>query len=271
MIEEEKTITPRIDAQAKTEHRIIEFKNFEVWIEGNHILNNISLSIPKNEITCVIGPSGSGKSTLIRSINRINDDVSGINTKGDIFFKGTSINKKKLDVAQLRTQIGMVFQKPCIFPKSIIENTLFGIQHLKKLSKIDKLLIAEENLKAVSLWKEVAHRLHDKAIGLSIGQQQRLCIARTLAVKPEIILLDEPTSSLDPVSTRAIEEMMLQLKEKYTIVFVTHNIQQAKRLADNLVFICDGKLIEQGPAAKILSCPSNSQTKAYLTDEYCDC
>ena len=267
----EKALKSNLSVVGKTQKEIIEFKNFQVWINENHILNNIDLSIPKNEITCIIGPSGSGKSTLIRSINRINDEVPGINTQGEIFFNGYSINEKNADVAQLRSQIGMVFQKPCIFPKSIKENVLFGIQHLKKISKLEKLQIVEENLKAVSLWKEVAHRLNDKAISLSIGQQQRLCIARTLAIKPEVILLDEPTSSLDPVSTRAIEDMMLKLKEEYTIIFVTHNIKQAKRIADNLVFICDGKLIEQGPTSKMISCPTNPQTRAYLTDEFCDC
>jgi len=268
---EQKAIKPKLSVVEKTEKEIIQFKNFQVWINENHILDNIQLSIPKNEITCIIGPSGSGKSTLIRSINRINDEVTGLNTQGEIIFNGLSIKNKDVDVARLRTQIGMVFQKPCVFPKSIKENVLFGIQHLKKLSKLEKLQIAEEKLRAVSLWKEVSHRLNDKAISLSIGQQQRLCIARTLAVKPEVILLDEPTSSLDPVSTRAIEDMMVELKEKYTIVFVTHNIQQAKRIADNLVFICDGKLIEQGPASRLFSCSTNPQTKAYLRDEYCDC
>lgn len=267
----EKALKPTLSVVGKTQKEIIEFKNFQVWINENHILDNIELTIPENEITCIIGPSGSGKSTLIRSINRINDEVSGIITQGEILFNGSSINAVDVDVAQLRSRIGMVFQKPCIFPKSIKENVLFGIQHLKKLSKLEKLKIAEENLKAVSLWKEVAHRLNDKAISLSIGQQQRLCIARTLAIKPEVILLDEPTSSLDPVSTRAIEDMMVKLKKDYTIVFVTHNIKQAKRIADNLVFICDGKLIEQGPTSKMISCPSSPQTRAYLTDEYCDC
>jgi len=267
----QEALKPNLSVVGKTPKESIEIKNFHVWINENHILDNIKLAIPKNEITCIIGPSGSGKSTLIRSINRINDEVSGINIQGEILFNRLSINEKDVDVAQLRSQIGMVFQKPCIFPKSIKENVLFGIQHLKKLSKLEKLQIAEENLKTVSLWKEVAHRLNDKAISLSIGQQQRLCIARTLAIKPEVILLDEPTSSLDPVSTRAIEDMMVKLKEDYTIVFVTHNIQQAKRIADNLVFICDGKLIEQGPASKILSCPTDPKTKAYLRDEYCDC
>lgn len=267
----EKALKPMLSVVGKTQDKIIQIKDLQVWINESRILNNITLSIPKNEITCIIGPSGSGKSTLIRSINRINDEVPGISTQGEIIFNGLSINNKNIDLAQLRTQIGMVFQKPCVFPKSIKENVLFGIQHLKKISKLEKFQIAEENLKAVSLWKEVAHRLHDKAISLSLGQQQRLCIARTLAIKPEVILLDEPTSSLDPISTRAIEDMMVRLKKKYTIIFVTHNLQQAKRIADNLVFICDGKLIEQGPASKMLSCPSNPETKAYVTDEYCEC
>ncbi len=268
---EQKAIKPNLSVVGKTLKEVIQIKNFQVWIKENHILANIQLSIPKNEITCIIGPSGSGKSTLIRSINRINDGISGLNIQGEIIFNGLSVNDKDVDVAQLRTQIGMVFQKPCVFPKSIKENVLFGIQHLKNLSKLEKLQIAEEHLKTVSLWKEVSHRLNDKAISLSLGQQQRLCIARTLAVKPEVILLDEPTSSLDPVSTRAIEEMMVKLKENYTIIFVTHNIQQAKRIADNLIFICDGKVIEQGPASRIFSCSTNPQTKAYLRDEYCDC
>ncbi len=268
---EQKAIKPKLSVVGKTQENILEYKNFGVWIKDHHILDNIAVSIPKNEITCIIGPSGSGKSTLIRSINRINDEVAGINTQGEIHFNGKSVNEKNIDVAKLRSQIGMVFQKPCIFPKSIKENVLFGIQHLKKFSKLEKLQITEENLKAVSLWKEVAHRLNDKAISLSIGQQQRLCIARTLAIKPEVILLDEPTSSLDPVSTRAIEDMMVKLKKEYTIVFVTHNIQQAKRIADNLIFICDGKVIEQGKASELFSCAKNSQTKAYLKDEYCAC
>ncbi|RKS42830.1 phosphate transport system ATP-binding protein [Gillisia mitskevichiae] len=267
----EKALKPMLSVVEKTQDKIIQIKDLQIWINESRILNNITLSIPKNEITCIIGPSGSGKSTLIRSINRINDEVPGISTQGEIIFNGLSINNKNIDLAQLRTQIGMVFQKPCVFPKSIKENVLFGIPHLKKISKLEKFQIAEENLKAVSLWKEVAHRLHDKAISLSLGQQQRLCIARTLAIKPEVILLDEPTSSLDPISARAIEDMMVRLKKKYTIIFVTHNLQQAKRIADNLVFICDGKLIEQGPASKMLSCPSNPETKAYVTDEYCEC
>lgn len=252
-------------------NNVLNISDFNVWISDNHILNNIRLTIPKNKITCIIGPSGSGKSTLIRSINRINDDVEKLTVTGKIEFNGLNIYDKKTDIAQLRSEIGMVFQKPCVFPKSISKNVLFGIQHQQKINKIDAFNIVENNLRAVSLWKEVSHRLNDKAVSLSVGQQQRLCIARTLALKPKLILMDEPTSSLDPVSTRSIEKMLLELKKSYSIVFVTHNIQQAKRLADKLLFICDGEIIEQGPAEKLFNNPDNNKTRAYLNDEYCDC
>jgi len=245
--------------------------NFDVWINEAHILDDVSIEFPEKQITCIIGPSGGGKSTLIRSLNRINDEVDGLVTEGVIRFNGRDIQSKELDVVELRTQVGMVFQKPCVFPKSIFENVLFGVQQQRKLSKLEKLHLVEESLKAVYLWKEVSHRLHDKANSLSIGQQQRLCIARTLAVKPKVILLDEPTSSLDPVSSRAIEDMMIKLKEQYTIIFVTHNIQQAKRIADNLVFICNGRVIEQGDSSAIFDKPKALETKDYLSDEFCDC
>ncbi len=250
---------------------IVEAKKFNVWIDDVHILDNINLSIPKNCVTCIIGPSGSGKSTLVRSINRINDDIEGFAVKGSVNFHNKSIYSDETDVAVLRSKIGMVFQKPCVFPKSISENVLFGIQRQKKLTKLEQMEIVEENLKAVSLWREVSHRLKSPATTLSIGQQQRLCIARTLAVKPEVILLDEPTSSLDPVSSRAIEETILNLKQNYTIVFVTHNIQQARRTADTLVFLCDGNIIEQGPVDKLFHTPDNPRTKEYLQSEFCDC
>ncbi|AXT18829.1 ATP-binding cassette domain-containing protein [Flavobacteriaceae bacterium AU392] len=256
---------------AAKEEISISIDGFHVWIKDTHILKNINLEIPKNKITCIIGPSGSGKSTLIRSLNRINDDVSGLHTQGNIKINDSSINTHSVDTAMLRSQVGMVFQRPCVFPKSISENVVFGIQHAKKLSKSEKSQIVEDNLKAVSLWREVSHRLDDKAMSLSIGQQQRLCIARTLALTPEVILLDEPTASLDPVSSRAIEDMMLGLKSQYTLVFVTHNIQQAQRIADHLVFICEGKVIESGSASKLFNSPSDPKTKAYLNDEYCDC
>jgi phosphate transport system ATP-binding protein len=251
------------------ENEVITISGFNVSINNKSILNDINLVVPKNQITCIIGPSGSGKSTLIRSINRINDDIFGFETTGSILFRNEMIFKKNLNVVQLRKDIGMVFQKPCVFPKSIRENVLFGIQHTKKLSKIEKDEIVEKQLKAAALWEEVSKRLDDKGNSLSIGQQQRLCIARTLAMQPQVILLDEPTSSLDPVSTKAIEEMMLNLKEQYTIVFVTHNIQQAKRIADRIVFMCDGQILEQGTANEILTKSKHPKTRSYLVDEYC--
>lgn len=250
---------------------VIETSDFNVWIKEHHILKNINVCIPKNKITCIIGPSGSGKSTLVRSLNRINDHVEGLKMEGELSMHNQSILDSSIDLAALRSKVGMVFQKPCIFPKSIEENVLFGIRELKKASKTEKKAIAEENLKCASLWEEVKDRLDEKASSLSIGQQQRLCIARTLAVKPEVILLDEPTSSLDPMSTRAIENMMLDLKKKYTLVFVTHNISQAKRIADQLIFICDGEVVEQGNAYDLFANPKQSKTRNYLNDEICEC
>ncbi|MFQ5685259.1 MAG: phosphate ABC transporter ATP-binding protein [Candidatus Scalindua sp.] len=257
------------------ENIIVEIKDFNAWFNDFHVLKDVCVGFRGNSINCIIGPSGSGKSTLIRSINRINDDVDGFIHQGGVFFNGhipgRSIYHKDVDVNHLRTKVGMVFQKPCVFPKSVYENALLGVKYLKKLSKHEKLKIIEENLHAVSLWKEVSNRLHEKATTLSIGQQQRLCIARTLAVKPTVILLDEPTSSLDPVSTYAIEKLMLQLKEYYTIIFITHNIVQAKRIADYLVFMCEGQVIEVGTKEKLFTNPDKQQTKDYLSNEYCEC
>jgi len=253
------------------EFPVLNISGFSVSINKTNILKDIDLQVPKNQITCIIGPSGSGKSTLIRSINRINDDVVGFKKQGDIHFQNNSIFKKNVDVANLRKDIGMVFQKPCVFPKSISENVLFGIQHSKKQSKQEKSVIVEKYLRASALWEEVSQRLDEKGSSLSIGQQQRLCIARTLAMEPQVILLDEPTSSLDPLSSRAIEKMMLELKKEYTIVFVTHNIQQAKRIADRIVFMCEGIIIEQGSADEIFTKAKHPKTRGYLVDEYCDC
>jgi len=239
-------------------------KNLNIWIDNKAILKDINLTVKQGEITCIIGPSGSGKSTLLRTLNRINADTPTLKSEGNITFLDQNILNKNTDLVALRTQIGMVFQKPCIFPKSIQENVLFGIQLHKKLSKKEKKEIVEENLKLSGLWEEVKDRLNDKSTSLSIGQQQRLCISRTLALKPKVLLLDEPTSALDPKSTRAIEQMMLQLKDSYTIVFVTHNIQQVKRIANHLVFISDGNLIEQGAAKMMFENPQKAETKHYL-------
>ena len=260
-----------VDGKAADTPAAIDVSDFNVWCCEAHILNNVSAQFPARGITCIVGPSGSGKSTLIRSINRINDEVPGFIHKGAIRFEGRDIFTDYKDLTTLRTEIGMVFQKPCVFPKSIAENVLFGLRDGRKLSTADRLMIVEENLRAVSLWKEVSKRLDESATSLSGGQQQRLCIARTLAVKPKILLLDEPTASVDPVSGRAIEELLLELKKDYTILLVTHDLAQCRRIADHIVFMCDGEMIEQGSRQAMLEAPAHEKTARYLNDSFCDC
>ncbi|NER14763.1 ATP-binding cassette domain-containing protein [Leptobacterium flavescens] len=261
---------PIADIKNNTE-TIINVSGFNVTFGETRVLKDIAVSFYERQVNCIIGPSGSGKSTLLRSINRINEGTDQIDINGMISFKNTDIYGKDRDLTLLRKEIGMVFQRPCVFPRSILENVVFGIQHHQKLSKAEKLEIAETQLKAVSLWTEVSSRLHEPAHSLSIGQQQRLCIARALAVKPSVLLMDEPTSSLDPVSSRVIEELMSELKKEYTIVLVTHNIAQAQRISDHLIFMCEGKVIESGDKEKLFCNPDKIQTKTYLKDEYCDC
>lgn len=246
-------------------------KQFSVWIDDSLILKRLNLTIQRNNIHCIIGPSGAGKSTLIRCFNRICDETEGLRTKGQIFFEGQNSFDQSVNTSELRRKVGMVFQKPAVFPKSIRENVLMGVQYHRDLAKLDKLELVEEKLKAVSLWNEVSHRLDEQAHSLSVGQQQKLCLARTLAVEPDVILLDEPTSALDPLSARAIEDLMIKLKKEYTIVFVTHNIQQANRIADQITFICDGNIIETGGKDELFNNPKNEQTKNYLSDYFCDC
>ena len=252
---------------SQAEETSISFKNFHVWINDQHILKDLNLSFQKNAINCIIGPSGGGKSTLIRSINRINDETPGFASQGGLLFNNEDIYQKNYNNTELRSQVGMVFQKPCVFPCSIEENLLFGVRFQKKLSKRQRIEIVEQGLKDVALWSEVKHRLTDPATSLSLGQQQRLCLARSLALEPKVILLDEPTASLDPLSTRAIETLMLQLKEKYTIIFVTHNIAQAKRIADNLSFLCEGELVEQGTIKQIVNHAKDQRTVDYLSEK----
>ena len=249
----------------------INISNLNVSFGTNHVLKDISMNFVKNKVNCIIGPSGGGKSTLLRSLNRMNDDVEKITTTGTVNFNENNILNGVKDLTQLRKEIGMVFQSPCVFPKSIVENVLFGIQQHKKLTKSEKHSIAEENLKAVALWPEVHNRLKDSGTSLSIGQQQRLCIARALAIAPKVLLMDEPTSSLDPIATRSIENLMARLKEKYTVILVTHNIAQAKRISDHVFFICDGQLIESGASDTFFNNPKKPQTKSYLRDETCIC
>lgn len=249
---------------SKSEHYAIRLYNYNVWFGDNHVLNNINLAIKNNATTCLIGPSGSGKSTLLRSINRINDVDNKVMLKGEILYNNKSILDKQTDLVELRTKIGMVFQKPCVFPMSIKDNVLFGIKHHKNIDAVESAELVEKYLKQVSLWDEVKHRLNDQANSLSIGQQQRLCIARTLAVEPQVLLMDEPTSSLDPVSTKAIEDLVIELSNKYTILFVTHNINQAKRIANQIVFISNGVIVEQGDVKAFFEAPKLEQTISYI-------
>ncbi|WP_421773877.1 phosphate ABC transporter ATP-binding protein [Gracilimonas sp.] len=258
-----------ISTREEAEVNCFSVENFSAWIGDSLILKDIKLTVQSNTVHCLIGPSGAGKSTLIRCFNRICDETEGFSTQGTIAMEGKDVFS--LDANELRRSVGMVFQKPAVFPKSIKENVLLGVSYHRKLSRLEQLNLLEEKLRAVSLWDEVSHRLDESATKLSTGQQQRLCLARTLAVDPKVILLDEPTSSLDPVSSKAIEELMLKMKEDYTIIFVTHNIQQAYRIADNVTFMCEGKVIETGNKADLFAEPKSNQTRHYLGEEYCDC
>lgn len=246
------------------------FENFGAWFGDSCILSELSFDIPARAVTCIVGPSGSGKSTLLRSLNRINEDTPNFSATGDMRVAGRSIYSDFPDVTELRRKVGMVFQRPCVFPCSIGENVLFGVRD-KRLSKIERRTLIEESLRAASLWSEVSNRLDDSALSLSLGQQQRLCIARTLAMKPEVILLDEPTASVDPVSARAIEETIQTLSKSYTIIMVTHDLRQTRRVSDQVIFICDGSMIEAGPKAHMFSANANTKTKEYLNEEFCDC
>ncbi len=231
-------------------------------------LHDINLDIPKQRVTAFIGPSGCGKSSLLRCFNRMNDLVDGCRVEGQLILEGDDIYAPRVDVASLRRRIGMVFQKPNPFPKSIYENVAYGlrIQGINKRRVLDE--VVEKSLRSAALWDEVKDRLNDSALGLSGGQQQRLVIARTVAVEPEVLLLDEPASALDPISTLKIEELIYELKSRYTIVIVTHNMQQAARVSDMTAFMYMGKLIEFGDTDKIFTNPEQKQTEDYITGRY---
>jgi len=231
-------------------------------------LNNISIKIPEKKVTAFIGPSGCGKSTFLRSLNRMNDLIDGVKIEGNIFIDNINIYDKNIDVVTLRKKVGMVFQKSNPFAKSIYENVAYGprINGIKDKNQLNE--IVETTLKNAAIWDEVKDRMGDSALGLSGGQQQRLCIARTLAVNPEIVLMDEPASALDPLSTSKIEELIVQLKENYTIVIVTHNMQQAARISDNTAFFYLGELIEYDKTKKIFTNPEKKQTEDYITGRF---
>lgn len=248
--------------------RQIEAKKVNVYYGDNHVLKDVSLSIRENTVTAFIGPSGCGKSTFLRSLNRMNDYIDGFKKKGKIYIEEEEIYDKKVRVEELRRKVGMVFQKPNPFPKTIFENVAYG---LKIHGHKDKKFIEERVEKSLiqsALWNEVKDKLHKPALSLSGGQQQRLCIARTLAVKPSIILMDEPASALDPISTSKIEDLIGELKEKYTIVIVTHNMQQAARVSDRTAFFYLGELVEYEKTSELFTNPRNQQTENYITGRF---
>ncbi|MCL1140786.1 phosphate ABC transporter ATP-binding protein PstB [Shewanella pneumatophori] len=245
----------------------LEVNNLNLFYGDNHALKNISLAIPARQVTALIGPSGCGKSTLLRTLNRMNDLVSGVKINGDVMFEGNNIYQD-VDVKHLRMRVGMVFQKPNPFPMSIYENVAFGLkaQGIKDKQVLDDAV--EESLRSAALWDEVKDRLNTPAFGLSGGQQQRLCIARTIAMKPEVILMDEPTSALDPIATHKIEELMDELRKQFTIVIVTHSMNQAKRISDKTAFFWMGELVEHGETSQIFNQPIDQRTQGYVSGEF---
>lgn len=247
----------------------IEIKNLSFYYSGNKpAVKNISIDVEENSVLALIGPSGCGKSTFIRCINRMNDIIPGTKVEGDIMIDGNSIYQKNYDVTDLRRRVGMVFQKSNPFPKTIFENVAYGLRLNGVRDKHQLESVVENSLRSTALWDEVSDRLHESALGLSGGQQQRLCIARTIAVQPEVILMDEPASALDPISTQKIEELIQDLKVKYTIIIVTHNMQQAARVSDYTAFFYMGDLIEINKTDVIFTKPDNEMTENYITGKF---
>jgi phosphate transport system ATP-binding protein len=246
---------------------IIQAKNMNLWYGANHALKDINIALPERQITALIGPSGCGKSTFLKSLNRMNDLVEGCRIEGEITFDGVDIYKN-YDVNILRKRVGMVFQKPNPFPMSIYDNIAYGprIHGIKSKVRLDE--IVEDSLRKAAIWDECKDRLKKSALGMSGGQQQRLCIARSLAVEPEILLMDEPTSALDPISTSKIEDLAVELREKYTIIMVTHNMQQAARIADKTAFFLLGEVVEFDSTDKMFSNPADKRTEDYITGRF---
>ena len=272
------TVAPEINQSAESvkldlenlsaEQTALEIKDLDLYYGDKQALSNISMKIPKGQVTAFIGPSGCGKSTLLRCINRMNDLVDICRIDGEILLHNQNIYDKSVDVAALRRNVGMVFQRPNPFPKSIYENVIYGLrlQGIKDRRKLDE--VVESSLRGAALWEEVKDRLHDSAFGLSGGQQQRLVNARAIAIEPEVLLLDEPTSALDPISTLVIEELINDLKKKFTVVIVTHNMQQAARVSDQTAFMYMGELIEYSDTNTLFTTPAKKKTEDYITGRY---
>ena len=249
-------------------NEIIKVTDLNLWYGAVQALHHVNLNIPEKTITALIGPSGCGKSTFLKTLNRMNDLIPNVRITGEILYKEHDIFARDVDVNTLRKEIGMVFQKPNPFPMSVYDNIAYGprTHGIKSRAKLDN--IVEQSLRDAAIWDEVKDRLKKNALGLSGGQQQRLCIARALAVEPQVLLMDEPTSALDPISTSKIEELCMQLKEKYTIITVTHNMQQAVRISDKTAFFLLGELVEFGDTEKIFSNPTDKRTEDYITGRF---
>ena len=247
---------------------MITVKDMCLWYGDHQALKDVNITIPEKSITAFIGPSGCGKSTFLKTLNRMNDLIPGVKITGDIRYEGTDIFSKEVDVNQLRKEVGMVFQKPNPFPMSIYDNIAYGPRTHGITNRVQLDEIVERALRDAAIWDEVKDRLKKNALGMSGGQQQRLCIARALAVEPKVLLMDEPTSALDPISTSRIEELAMELKEKYTIVMVTHNMQQAARISDRTAFFLLGEVIEYDETGKIFSMPKDQRTEDYITGRF---
>ncbi len=252
----------------KNKEYILRTKDLNLWYADNHALSDVTLNMKPNKVTALIGPSGCGKSTLIRCFNRMNDVIPECKIKGQVYYHDKDIYRQGVDAVEIRKKIGMVFQKPNPFPKSIYENIAYGprVQGMNNKKKLDE--IVEKSLKDAALWEEVKNRLNDSAMGLSGGQQQRLCIARSLAINPEIILMDEPCSALDPIATAKIEDLIGELKKDYTVIIVTHNMQQAARVSDYTAYMYLGKMIEFGETKQIFEKPKKELTENYITGRF---
>ncbi|WP_193769082.1 phosphate ABC transporter ATP-binding protein PstB [Metasolibacillus meyeri] len=253
---------------AQGKNTVFETKNFDLWYGQHHALKNINLAIEENEVTAIIGPSGCGKSTYVKALNRMIELVPIVKTSGEINYRGRNIFGGNYEVEELRTKVGMVFQKPNPFPKSIYDNIAYGprIHGIKNKKILDE--IVEKSLRGAAIWDDVKDRLHQNAYGLSGGQQQRICIARCLAVEPDVILMDEPTSALDPISTLKVEELVQELKTQYSIIIVTHNMQQAARISDKTAFFLNGEVIEFDQTDKIFSTPADERTEDYISGRF---
>ena len=268
------TIKTKIDTAQPTSVELAEkesvysTRQLNLWYGNNHALKNIDLEIGENEVTAIIGPSGCGKSTYLKTLNRMVELVPSVKTSGAIHYRGRNIFDSSYGVEELRTRVGMVFQKPNPFPKSIYDNIAYGprIHGIKNKKLLDE--IVEKSLRGAAIWDEVKDRLNENAYGISGGQQQRICIARTLAIEPDVILMDEPTSALDPISTLKIEELVQQLKEQYSIIIVTHNMQQAARISDKTAFFLNGEVIEYDRTDTIFSNPADKRTEDYISGRF---